>query len=269
VRHSTSIGRGVLSTGPFVMLVGGSATAPLRRGRATTRSPAKWGLRVAAVAACCFLSCCSGPGKSPQDAKSASTDAAPNARSRTQIREQVKLERDHGTLRVPVLINGAVRLKFTIDSGASDVVIPADVAMYLVRSGTITRDDYIGDRTFVLGDGSEVRSHVFRIRSLKVGNLEMRNVEASLTNQRGTLLLGQSFLSRLSSWSIDNQRQTLLISAPTGARPGHRHPWSHTSGPTRPRAGTARWPRTRRRRRHRLFRTPAARTCAPGVHHIE
>jgi clan AA aspartic protease (TIGR02281 family) len=125
--------------------------------------------------------------------------------------EEVALEDDGGTFRVPVLINGAVRLSFTIDSGASVVSVPADVALTLVRTGTVTKADFIGTQTFTLADGTSVPSPMFRIRSLQVGNIELRDVEASITDIKGSLLLGQSFLSRLSSWSIDNQRHALVM----------------------------------------------------------
>jgi hypothetical protein len=114
------------------------------------------------------------------------------------------------------VINDAIKLKFTVDSGASDVSIPADVVMTLVRAGTISQDDFIGDRTFTLADGSTVPSAEFRIRSLQVGSLVMRDVVASIADARGQLLLGQSFLTRLSSWSIDNQRHVLLINEAPG-----------------------------------------------------
>ena len=47
------------------------------------------------------------------------------------------LQKDGGTYVVPVLINKAITLPFTVDSGAADVVIPADVFATLVRAGTI------------------------------------------------------------------------------------------------------------------------------------
>jgi len=62
-----------------------------------------------------------------------------------------------------------------------------------------------------LADGSREISQRFRIRSLRVGKLEVRDVIASVGDSGGLLLLGQSFLSRLKSWSIDNERQALLI----------------------------------------------------------
>jgi clan AA aspartic protease (TIGR02281 family) len=124
-----------------------------------------------------------------------------------------------GTFLVPVMINDAVRLDFTLDSGASVVTIPADVAMTLMRTGTVTRDDYIGNATFQLADGSTVPSPILRIRSLKVGNVELKNVEASVSDTKGSLLLGETFLAAFTSWSIDNQRHVLILGAvrPEGA----------------------------------------------------
>jgi predicted aspartyl protease len=116
-----------------------------------------------------------------------------------------------GTFVVPVLINKTITLNFVIDSGAADVSIPADVVLTLVRSGTLQRSDFIGTQTYRLADGSTVPSTTFRIRSLTMNNLVIENVTGSVANVKGDLLLGQSFLSRFKSWSIDNGRQALVL----------------------------------------------------------
>ena len=123
----------------------------------------------------------------------------------------VLMKKDGGTYVVPVLINNAITLDFTVDSGASDVSIPADVVSTLIRAGTIKDSDFIGEKTYVLADGSRVKSHTFRIRSLKVGDRVLENVIGSISSTKGSLLLGQSFLGRFKSWSIDNSRHVLLL----------------------------------------------------------
>jgi predicted aspartyl protease len=110
-----------------------------------------------------------------------------------------------------VLINGQITLNFTIDSGAADVSIPADVLSTLIRTGTIKKSDFIGQKTYRLADGSTVPSATFVIRSLKVGNHLLENVTGSVASAEAELLLGQSFLRRFNSWSIDNKRQVLLL----------------------------------------------------------
>jgi gag-polyprotein putative aspartyl protease len=125
--------------------------------------------------------------------------------------ESVPLIQAHGTLQVPVVINGKNSLNFTIDSGATDVSIPANVFSTLTRDGTVSRQDFLDKRLYKLADGSGEIAQRFRIRSLRVGKLEVRDVIASIGDSGGLPLLGQSFLSRLKSWSIDNERQALLI----------------------------------------------------------
>jgi predicted aspartyl protease len=116
-----------------------------------------------------------------------------------------------GIFKVPVTINGVLNLDFFVDSGAGDAQIPADVALTLMHTGTVQDSDVLGERTYTLADGSQAPSKVFRIKSLKVGNMTLENVSASIAPANGSLPLGQSFLSRFKSWSIDNSRQAIVL----------------------------------------------------------
>jgi hypothetical protein len=126
-------------------------------------------------------------------------------------RTEVALTPSGGTLTVPVVINGALQLGFVIDSGASDVVIPVDVVTTLLRTGSLRDGDFLGSQTYVLADGSRLPSLRFRIRSLKVGDTVLQDVTASVSPVSGEPLLGQSFLGRFRSWSIDNGRGLLVL----------------------------------------------------------
>jgi clan AA aspartic protease (TIGR02281 family) len=123
----------------------------------------------------------------------------------------VQLEREGGTYKVPVLINNAITLKFIVDSGASDVSIPADVALTLFRTGTLKASDFIGVQKYEMADGSTLPSVRFRIKSLTVGNTVIEDVIGGIAPIRGSLLLGQSFLNRFKSWSMDNAEQALVL----------------------------------------------------------
>jgi clan AA aspartic protease (TIGR02281 family) len=127
------------------------------------------------------------------------------------IPTEVTLKKDGGTFVVPVLINGAITLDFTLDSGAADVTVPADVFSTLVRTGTISDEDITGDQTYVLANGTNTKSVTFTIRSLKVGDKLVENVRGSVAPAQGSLLLGQSFLEHFKSWSFDNTRHQLIL----------------------------------------------------------
>jgi len=149
------------------------------------------------------------------NASAATASASPSnhssGASKTGSPILIPLRRNGGTYVVPVLINKAITLDFVIDSGVSDVSIPADVVMTLIRTGTLQDADFVGTQTYKLADGSTVPSTTFRIRSLKANTVEIGNVKASIAPVTGELLLGQSFLSRFRSWSIDNAKQALVL----------------------------------------------------------
>jgi len=110
-----------------------------------------------------------------------------------------------------VTVNDALTLDFMVDSGAAVVSMPADVVQVLARIGTIATGDFLGSKTYRLADGSTVPSRTFRIRSLKVGDVTLQDVMGTVAPGKGSLLLGQSFLGRFRSWSIDNSRRMLIL----------------------------------------------------------
>ena len=123
----------------------------------------------------------------------------------------IPLLEQNGVFEVPVSINDQITLRFVVDSGAGDVSIPTDVVSTLVRTGTLTNADFLGSQTYILADGSKVPSERFVIRSLRVGDTVLQNVTGSVAPIAGSLLLGQSFLSRFGSWSVDNNRHVLIL----------------------------------------------------------
>ncbi len=82
--------------------------------------------------------------RSPQIVRS--EDTAPTTAPK-QNRAEVPLKKEGGTFVVPVQINGAITLDFTVDSGAADVSVPLDVFSTLTRTGTIKDTDIIGENT--------------------------------------------------------------------------------------------------------------------------
>ena len=118
-----------------------------------------------------------------------------------------------GTFVVPVTINGTTTLDFSLNGGAAEVTIPADLFETLRRTGTISEADLLEPDEYELADGSAREQTSFLIRTLKVGDAELRDVVTSVSPIKGYLVLGQSFLSRMGTltWSVDNQRHVLVL----------------------------------------------------------
>jgi clan AA aspartic protease (TIGR02281 family) len=128
------------------------------------------------------------------------------------IRNSIRLTPTNGVFAVPVLLNGAVAVNMMVDSGAADVLVSEEVFHRLEATGAVRS----GERQYRIADGRTVRASTFIIKSLKVGDIVLEDVPASFGHGSG-LLLGQSFLSRLSSWSIDNKAGVLVIEMTAGA----------------------------------------------------
>lgn len=127
--------------------------------------------------------------------------------------ETIQLQKHVGGYLVSGRINGAVAVNFVLDTGASDVLIPEEAAQALMRAGKLDRGDFIGTQTYVLADGSRVRSKRILLRELTVGGQTVSNVTASIGRARSQGLLGQSFLSKFPSWTLDNERHVLVLAS--------------------------------------------------------
>lgn len=125
--------------------------------------------------------------------------------------KKIKLLSEGGVFKTEVNINGIIKLHFIIDSGASEVNIPEDVVRTLIRAKAIKLEDFLPGKTYVLADGSNVKSARFYVRSLSIGSITIYNIEASIGSKDSDLLLGQSFLKKFSNWTIDNKSNTLTL----------------------------------------------------------
>ena len=98
------------------------------------------------------------------------------------------------------------RIGFLVDTGASLVALREEDAE---RVGIhVKRSDFTGRTNTANGQGIYAP---IRIRSLRIGDIEVRDVEAAIIprGQLSTNLLGMSFLKRLHSFDIGNNRITL------------------------------------------------------------
>jgi aspartyl protease family protein len=119
---------------------------------------------------------------------------------------------ESGLIEVPVVLNDVLRINFIFDSGASEVSISPDVALTLIRAGTITESDFLQDQVYTFADGSKAKSKRFLLKKLMVGNQTLTNIEASISKSiDAPMLIGQNVMNKLGSVTIDYDNQLLII----------------------------------------------------------
>jgi clan AA aspartic protease (TIGR02281 family) len=130
---------------------------------------------------------------------------------------EIQLRRDDSNrLLADVWINERTRLTLVVDTGASFVYLTNKAGEKLFSSGALPRLPLIHAATTIVADGRKVSVSSVSIRSMRVGNMTARNVEATVAVQKGSDLpdadglLGMSFLSRF-NFGINYKKATLRL----------------------------------------------------------
>jgi clan AA aspartic protease (TIGR02281 family) len=140
------------------------------------------------------------------------TPTAPAAAQAEVAAGEIALDREAGGgYSVTARVNDALTAKFIVDSGASVVVLPSDMIDTLTKSGAIAPSDMLGRDTYVTADGRKHKGTRLMLRQLDVGGHTVTNVMASVAPAHAEPLLGQSFLDKFKSWTLDNRRHVLII----------------------------------------------------------
>jgi predicted aspartyl protease len=87
-----------------------------------------------------------------------------------------------GTFVILATVNGTTPAALRVDSGATDVMLPRNVAVRLISNGSLTHADYVSTKSYRLADGSLRTQKVYRLRSLKVGALIVRDIHCTISN---------------------------------------------------------------------------------------
>jgi predicted aspartyl protease len=130
-----------------------------------------------------------------------------------EARDEIELQSSDGgkTISLPVIINNTLNASFVLDTGATAVQIPAEMILMLMRTGALSENDFLGTVAYFLADGTKRLTRQFRIREIQVGKHLVTNVTGIEGEPGADALLGQSFLSKLPSWTLDNNRHVLIL----------------------------------------------------------
>ncbi len=128
----------------------------------------------------------------------------------TVLSESIPLRRDRGdTFWVSVVVNGKHTKEMVLDSGASIVMFPSDLAKECgIEIGSQDRKIRL-----VLADGSQIDATEVTVPELRVGKFTVENVRCAVLGPEATEaepLLGLSFLGEF-RFELDTQKSTLTM----------------------------------------------------------
>ena len=115
----------------------------------------------------------------------------------------VQMEKVNGVYQIPCKVNG-IEMKFIFDTGASNISISKTEASFLAKQGLLKEDDIIGTQKFRIADGSITEGTKIIIREIKLGDIFINDVSATvIDNNDAPLLFGQSALSKFGRFEIE------------------------------------------------------------------
>ena len=120
-----------------------------------------------------------------------------------EARETMLERRSDGHFYVDAEVNGEL-VNFVIDTGATDVVLPVDTARRLGIS--FSESEFV-----VIGRGASgpVRGKVIKLDKVSVDGKAVRNIDAAIAEGLDQPLLGQAYLSRISSVEMSKDHMRL------------------------------------------------------------
>ena len=129
--------------------------------------------------------------------------------SRVRGHAKVHMTKEGGVYMVPITVNG-LDLRFIFDTGASSISLSSAEAMVMLRQGLITENDIMGQQQFQDATGGVSVGTVIRLRTVEIGGITLKNVEATVVdNIQAPLLLGQTALSKFGKVTIDYNNNTI------------------------------------------------------------
>ena len=115
-----------------------------------------------------------------------------------------------GVSSLPINMSGVHEMAI-LDSGASDVSLPASVEYKLKENGVIAEDNYLPSAFYVVADGRTILSRRFIVPKIEVEGVSVKNVRCSVNESEDIILLGKAFLNAFKSWSVDNENNQLIL----------------------------------------------------------
>lgn len=126
---------------------------------------------------------------------------------------EIPFTRQGGVCQVQCTVN-SLPFYFVFDTGAADVTLSSVEANFMLKNGYLTETDFMGKQNYITADGKIHEGTLVNLRELRVGDIVLNNIKASIvSSQTAPLLLGQTAFRHFGQVEIDNLRSVIRFSA--------------------------------------------------------
>lgn len=116
-----------------------------------------------------------------------------------------------GYLEATCYVNG-ITMTFTYEPKEKECYISTSAVMKLLKDGVIGKEDFQGDPSKILGEGTVADKSVLNLKELRIGKNTVRDVKVTVNRKvAATLFFGENALKQFGSYSIDTQEGQIVF----------------------------------------------------------
>ena len=108
------------------------------------------------------------------------------------------------------MVNGST-VGFEYDPKEKEFYISSSEALRLLKSGAISKDDFEGDPTKIIGEGSIADKSVFTVKELKIGKNSIYDVKATVNRKVAMIRFGENTLKLFGTYSVDMDNGKIIF----------------------------------------------------------
>ena len=136
---------------------------------------------------------------------------------------KIKMQKEGGVYTLPCSVNG-LKLRFILDTGASDVSISLSEASFMLKNGYLDAIDIKGSSYAQVANGTYVSNTRIILKEINIGGVVLKNIDASIIETADApLLLGQSALQKIGPYQINGDELWILNSDGSNNREIENH----------------------------------------------
>lgn len=122
----------------------------------------------------------------------------------------VKLEHSDNCYYITPKVNG-VPMKMLLDTGASNLAMSIVEYKFLLKQGLL-KDTTAEVSQAIIANGAEVKCYTIKIDEITIDSISIKNIECNvMEEQNAPILLGMNVLRKLGNFSIDYEKNLLII----------------------------------------------------------
>ncbi|NTS40437.1 clan AA aspartic protease [Flavisolibacter sp. BT320] len=106
---------------------------------------------------------------------------------------------------------GSLVKVWLFDTGASDMLINADMEADLKKEAILGPTNYLGMGEYEMANGSIDSCRQYRVNGVRLGGFTLDNVIVSVSDKGQRIIVGKTVLNKFRSWALNNQENKLYL----------------------------------------------------------